>query len=115
MTVHVRVLSSAPEVGLEVGGNGDLLFHRVPGSSSPHPAFLTATLSGASLARARTAGLTLEVRSLGDPSGTGFLYFPVVPGFFGPIATLDGGKTLPSGFGGRTSGGFPVWTHDGTD
>lgn len=113
--VHLRVLASPRNVGLEIRGNREVLLRRSPGDDSPYPPFLTLALSGRALERAQRDGVELEVRSLGDPAGQGFLYFPVVPGLFGSTATLNGSETLPSGFGGTTRGAFPVWTHVGPD
>lgn len=113
--MHLRILASVPTAGLELRGNGELLVRRSPGEAGPYPAFLSVPLSGEFLERAQREGVSLEVRPLGDPGGMGFLYFPVIPDLFGPGATRNDDKTLPSGYGGWITGSFPVWTHDGGD
>jgi hypothetical protein len=109
--VHLRMLAAPRSVGFEIGDGRSVLARRVPGESAPYPAYVTFAISGEPLKTARRSGLHLQVRCLGDPAGGGFLYFPVVPGLFGRAATIDGDPRLPSGFGGITRGGFPVWTH----
>ena len=109
--LHLRMLAEPRDVGLEIDADGTPLFRRRSGETSPYPAVWTLPVPPALLEGARRDGIELEVRCLGDPSGKGFLYFPVVPELLGPKAALNGSDSLPSGFGGRTSGGFPVWTH----
>ncbi len=43
------------------------------------------------------------------------LSYPVVPPLWGVSSTINGLGTLPSAYGGVTTGGFPVWTHPGVD
>jgi 4-amino-4-deoxy-L-arabinose transferase-like glycosyltransferase len=109
--IHVRMLAAPRNVGLEIRGDQRLLLRRSPGDPSPYAAFWTLSLPPAAYDRARREGVDLEVRCLGDPSGKGVLYFPVVPEVLDSRATLNGSVSLPSPFGGRTSGAFPVWTH----
>jgi hypothetical protein len=109
--IHFRLAQEPPHrLGLVVGANERILLERRPGDPSPWPAFLTVPLDERETARARREGLTLRIETTGGPGASAaFVYYPVIPPVLGGRSTVDGSEQIPSGFGGETSGGLPVW------
>ncbi len=83
---------------------------------SPYPAYFSLELTGPLLRKAQAEGIETEIRTVGErPVRDVFLYYPVVLPVLDGTSTIDGKRSLPSGYGGWTSGGIPIWTHSGRD
>ena len=108
--VHFRLLQEPPlALGFSVFGNGELLVRRAPGDPSPWPASFRAKLGQSGTDRARQQGLDLRIEIEGPESADAFVYYPVAPPALGGRSSIDGQRAIPSGFGGTTEGGLPVW------
>jgi len=108
--VHFRLLQEPPlALGFSVFGNGELLLRREPGDPSPWPASFRAKLGPSGTDRARQRGLDLRIEIEGPDSADAFVYYPVAPPALGGRSSIDGQRAIPSGFGGTTEGGLPVW------
>ncbi len=110
-TVHFRLLQEPPFVlGLSVFANGRPALRRGTANPSPWPASFAVALGEPETAQALHEGLRLRIETEGAASSNeAFVYYPVVPPLFCDRSSVDGQDRIPSGFGGETAGGLPVW------
>lgn len=115
-TVHARFLELSQKFdrGLSIAAGGREIARYEPEPSRPYPSSVRALVTGDLLEAGRRAGLTIELRPLGD-SGWNFFYFPAVPRPWADPATIGGIEAIESGYGGANRGGVPYWIHEGTD
>jgi len=109
-SIHFRLLQEAPFLlGFRARLNGRTIVERRPGDPTPYPAYFSAVLLPEDVAKGRQEGLRLSVETLGPAASQGFQYFPLTPAVLGGRCLIDGKNRFSSGFGGDTSGGWPVW------